>query len=290
MMINEWAGYGHPRPPWAKVDPNALILESDVVRFPFAILEVKLSDSETPLWVSNLLSNCEAWEVFRFSKFQHGMAFLHRDKIARNPRGVLPHWYAPFVQKGMLVGLIDQSVHINTAAGAEGVPRDPDMLKQHVVDAAYRLIDLPSYYPQDPSTTTQPVRVLMPRIFLPKNLVANERTLCHYVHISLVLGTLAFSLILFHSNESLNKFNSRSSGLALAPITALFVMYSYRIYWKRGNAIKSVAPWTTERLDDPYGPYTVVLLVGIALIFTLSANIFIGWQVHVSKHLTLPHK
>nr|CEL72374.1 TPA: VTC domain-containing protein [Toxoplasma gondii VEG] len=71
---------------WCRV-AEELLGKNDVVRFPFAVLEVKLQTSPSPPWVQELLALCDAIMVPKFSKFQHGMAFLHSDKISR-----LPYW------------------------------------------------------------------------------------------------------------------------------------------------------------------------------------------------------
>lgn len=52
--------------------------------------------------VTNLqCSECKAILVHKFSKFQHGMAFLHRDIISKH--GV-PHWIPDFENRGYLPG------------------------------------------------------------------------------------------------------------------------------------------------------------------------------------------
>ncbi|CDI81748.1 hypothetical protein, conserved [Eimeria praecox] len=65
------------------------LLQDEVVRFPYAILEVKVQQQPPPAWVQSMLLLSDATLVYKFSKFQHGMAFLHRDKISS---GLLPHW------------------------------------------------------------------------------------------------------------------------------------------------------------------------------------------------------
>jgi SPX domain protein involved in polyphosphate accumulation/uncharacterized membrane protein YidH (DUF202 family) len=55
--------------------------------FPYAVLEVKLSGSEEPTWVSNILARCEVVEVKKFSKFLSGVAFLYPNDVT-----LCPHW------------------------------------------------------------------------------------------------------------------------------------------------------------------------------------------------------
>lgn len=69
-------------------------------QFPFAVLEIKLARGSDPAWVSALLQTCHCIPVWKFSKFQHAMALLHRDKIF-----VQPHWVTPWVKTfGTLAG------------------------------------------------------------------------------------------------------------------------------------------------------------------------------------------
>lgn len=89
-MVNEYrhhkqddAGFN-----WCRL-ADELLGKDEVVRFPYAILEVKVQQQPPPPWVESMLLLSSATMVYKFSKFQHGMAFLHRDKISS---GLLPHW------------------------------------------------------------------------------------------------------------------------------------------------------------------------------------------------------
>ncbi|CDJ35864.1 Vacuolar transporter chaperone 2, related [Eimeria mitis] len=73
---------------WCRL-ADELLGRDEVVRFPYAILEVKVQQQPPPAWVQSMLLLSDATLVYKFSKFQHGMAFLHRDKISS---GLLPHW------------------------------------------------------------------------------------------------------------------------------------------------------------------------------------------------------
>ncbi|KAK9172415.1 hypothetical protein cmbei_500310 [Cryptosporidium meleagridis] len=90
-MVNEYISDGHQNEPWCRLAEEVLS-KNEVTRFPFAILEVKLQ-SEQPIWVSEMLKRCNATLVYKFSKFQHGMAILHKDKVS-----IFPHWIEDFHQ------------------------------------------------------------------------------------------------------------------------------------------------------------------------------------------------
>merc|ERR1719421_550745 len=70
-LLNEYQDDGHPEQPWCRVATD-LLAEDAVYRFPYSILEVKLQDiSEVPVWVKDILAECGATQVHKFSKFQH---------------------------------------------------------------------------------------------------------------------------------------------------------------------------------------------------------------------------
>ncbi|KAG5945019.1 hypothetical protein E4U59_006497 [Claviceps monticola] len=80
---------------WRRTDigidwPFSQLPSEDVVRFPYAVLEVKLQTQmgqEPPEWVRQLISSHLVESVPKFSKFIHGTACLFPDRI-----NLLPFW------------------------------------------------------------------------------------------------------------------------------------------------------------------------------------------------------
>lgn len=80
---------------WRRMDigidyPFSQLPPGDVVRFPYAVLEVKLQTQlgqEPPEWVRELVSSHLVEAVPKFSKFIHGVASLFPDRI-----DLLPYW------------------------------------------------------------------------------------------------------------------------------------------------------------------------------------------------------
>lgn len=80
---------------WRRMDigvdyPFSQLPPGDIVRFPYAILEVKLQTQlgqEPPEWVRQLISSHLVEAVPKFSKFIHGVACLFPDRI-----NLLPFW------------------------------------------------------------------------------------------------------------------------------------------------------------------------------------------------------
>ena len=101
-MIREDSFDGKPRAGdnWRRTDigidwPFNQLPDSDVCRFPYAVLEVKLQTQfgqEPPLWIRELVSSHLVEAVPKFSKFIHGAATLLYDRVE-----LLPFW---FVQMG----------------------------------------------------------------------------------------------------------------------------------------------------------------------------------------------
>ncbi|KAG1141027.1 hypothetical protein G6F37_006481 [Rhizopus arrhizus] len=75
---------------WCRSDvgtnyPFSHLPETEVLRFPYGVLEVKTD--ETPDWLANLLKSHLVHEVPRFTKYLHGISYLFRDQLP-----LLPWW------------------------------------------------------------------------------------------------------------------------------------------------------------------------------------------------------
>ncbi|EPX70998.1 vacuolar transporter chaperone complex subunit [Schizosaccharomyces octosporus yFS286] len=81
---------------WRRMDigidyPFNQIPDEDVVRFPYAILEVKLQTQfgqDPPEWVNNLVNSHLVEAVPKFSKFIHGVSSLFYNRV-----DMLPYWF-----------------------------------------------------------------------------------------------------------------------------------------------------------------------------------------------------
>jgi uncharacterized membrane protein YidH (DUF202 family) len=71
-------------------DPHKPLLNTQITRFPHAVLEIKLNlgpGGVTPKWVTDLQSSGLLYEVHKYSKFIHGCASLLPDDIR-----AVPYW------------------------------------------------------------------------------------------------------------------------------------------------------------------------------------------------------
>jgi SPX domain protein involved in polyphosphate accumulation/uncharacterized membrane protein YidH (DUF202 family) len=72
--------------------PFQHVKESDILRFPYAVLETKLQThlgQEPPAWLTSLVESHLVHEVPRFSKYLHGACHFYRERLP-----LLPWWLA----------------------------------------------------------------------------------------------------------------------------------------------------------------------------------------------------
>ncbi|KAI8968416.1 VTC domain-containing protein [Mycotypha africana] len=72
--------------------PFSYVKESDILRFPYAVLETKLQThlgQEPPSWLTSLIESHLVHEVPRFSKYLHGACHFYRERLP-----LLPWWLA----------------------------------------------------------------------------------------------------------------------------------------------------------------------------------------------------
>ncbi|CAO3611217.1 unnamed protein product [Mucor fragilis] len=72
--------------------PFPHVKESDILRFPYAVLETKLQThlgQEPPAWLNSLVESHLVHEVPRFSKYLHGACHFYRERLP-----LLPWWLA----------------------------------------------------------------------------------------------------------------------------------------------------------------------------------------------------
>ncbi len=98
----------------------------------------------------------------------------------------------------------------------------------------------------------------------PKLFFANERTLMHWLSMSVILSGAGAVLLAFGKENSA----SHMYALAMLPLSILFAFYAtWQFIWRA----KRIHDRIVDRWDDPYGP----LVLGSALALTLSVAWFI---------------
>mmetsp|Transcript_24076 Transcript_24076/g.66992 ORF Transcript_24076/g.66992 Transcript_24076/m.66992 type:complete len:685 (+) Transcript_24076:97-2151(+) len=250
-LLNEFIQDGHPSKPWCHTSSD-LLGADEVYRFPFAILEIKLQNvSETPHWLQQTLADIDAIQVHKFSKFQHGMAFLHPERVP-----ILPHWHQDFSEwhrqkdsqtskqtDQKLTAAQAQSL-LCTQSGAEDVTVPQVRTQIAPTGRGHMLKDMENLDP--------------------KAIFASERTLLHYAEKGMYVGALAVALI--HQQGPL-----QVAGGILSCATLLFYAWSFAEYLSRLSRIHSraaVSKSTLLRLDWAHGPLIVGMLILLVLVLT----------------------
>eukprot|EP00128_Syssomonas_multiformis_P018008 Colp12_sorted_trinity150504_noHs@24609 len=217
--------------------PFSHVHPSDIVRFPYAVLEVKLSlqgGEEPPEWIQSLINGPLVEEVPKFSKFIHGCSTILSDRVS-----LLPFWLhqmdVDIRKKAVDHSMFDSSRRV---ASANSVPALPAPKKKK--EAA-------------PVDTSNPLPVVLPKVYL-----ANERTLIKWLHTSFYLSTLGLTIVNFGSTESL------IPGMVLLGLTIIYMLYAVSRFFKRQIKIRdsAIGDW-----DDPIG----IVLLGGTLFMALAA-------------------
>jgi len=255
MLINEFQPGGHPNEPWCRVATDTLA-EDDIVRFPYAILEVKLAGvDESPAWVQDILNTCECTQVYKFSKFQHGMAFLHPEMVP-----VLPHWFEDFHQMRMCEGVMLKGNFVRRANTVGSRP----VSQMHSKDSEAFSIMLRS---QDSTILEDGPLMAAKRkgyhaikdihLIEPKLFFANERTFLHYIE----YATLSVALI--HFLVTLGNKPCRLAGCIMGPFVVTFIVWCYVEYENRNVKLRERLSATKieRRLDARRGPHVVLAVV-----------------------------
>merc|ERR1712232_1307314 len=250
-LLNEFTTTGHPKEPWCHIGSD-LLGSDEIYRFPFAILEIKLQNvTETPEWLRRTLADIEAIQVHKFSKFQHGMAFLHPERVP-----ILPHWHKDFTEwheakarqrakkqtaaAEMLTSMrpsCDEDVTVPTIRG-----------QVHPTGKGHKLKDMENLDP--------------------KAIFAAERTLLHYAEKGMYVGAVGVTLLYQNSRPM------RSLGGVLSSIAVVYYMWCLYEYYNRIQRIKSraaVAKTSLLRLDWAHGPLIAGVLIMLVLLLSLAS-------------------
>ncbi|KAI7877448.1 SPX-domain-containing protein [Lichtheimia hyalospora FSU 10163] len=301
---------------WRRTDigvdyPFKQLPDSDICRFPYAILEVKLQThvgQEPPQWVVDLVNSHLVESVPKFSKFIHGCATLLEDKI-----NVLPFWLPqmdidirkPRVRKFGVLRPADTA----GSSSASGHSGDEDHMQIRMIAEATETT--PMLTGQDwhedtehstSSRTQKFFKQLSPaglqKLFKKskttfrrkptgtsrraaatakpppvKTFFANERTFLAWLQFTLLLGGLAVGLLNFSDN-----IGRVSAGMFtfLAMGVMVYALYNYH---DRANRVTKNE---TGEYSDKYGPAVLtgfmVLAVTINFYLRLSMDGGVEWH------------
>jgi len=282
-------------------DPNKILLNTEITRFPHAVLEIKLElggeSNEAPDWVKELQNSGLIYEVHKYSKFIHGCSVLLPDYVQS-----VPYWIDDASIRDTII-----------ASGAGKILADPEdaggrgpganrlyphllpfgAVAENKLDAVGRVAGQITPYQNRgldgmneekneelcctwfcPNLNDQELTVVAPTSVQkvePKIFFANERTYLHWLHSAATLSTIAAGILAFSSDAEPSMQWVEWYAMALLPLSLGFCYYAMRTYIWRSNRIKTRVP---GRWDDPRGP----VLLGGALIIILIVNLCV--KVH----------
>ena len=250
-LINEYIPQNHPREPWCRVASDVLA-EQDIVRFPYAILEVKLADARnTPAWVDDMLSSCGAIKVQKFSKFLHAMAFLHPENI-----NILPHWFSEFKEEETKQPIaIDTD--LTTSERLERILISTDEMGDRT----------------DSTQSSDKVAEKLMRSIEPKSIYANERTYLHYCQKSTFLLSICVGLgYRLVTGDLVRTKWVGWTRIVLSAIGLIYLWSIYRMYLRRRDILVRGTKEHGGRLDIAGGPYMAGFIVFLGALTSLVAS------------------
>ncbi len=239
-------------------------------------MEVKLAGlAENPPWVQDMLEQCQVTQVYKFSKFQHAMAFLHSDKLE-----VLPHWFPDF-------------------AALNATPGTPMRRGSEGTEGSYSLARVLDSQEEPHATAFDPANVCSKRVdktsfghkvrnmrlLEPKSFFANERTFLHYVRHGI------FVLLLIHFLPQVGSETLRTWSFVFAPALTTYFVWCWATYRKRAESIRlrwSVNPG--ERAYDLHstaGP-TLVFVISVFLLASLITCALLELRMKTGPFKKLP--
>lgn len=281
---------------WRRMDigvdyPFSQLPDSDIERFPYAVLEVKLQTQlgqEPPKWIRDLVASHLVEAVPKFSKFIHGCSSLLPGKVQ-----LIPFWLPqmgidirkqPNSQYGIhsegqgQQGLV-QFAEPNAAPNAtesspllgNGTSRSTVVpLWQRLVGKVCDVMGYDVRVAKDPENTEyvddlkvpKGKRICVPVRVEPKVYFANERTFLSWIEIGILLGAMAATL-LNYGNDLAVRASLMFFVVAVGTITYSIGIYIYRL--------RAIRERQAIRYDDPYGPaiICVSLAAAVGIDFTL---------------------
>lgn len=224
---------------WKRLDishdwPFRNIRSSEIVRFPYSVIEIINESNEDTDWIQDLLSHGRIEKVERFSKYIHGAGLLFPSSTT------MPPWLPQTVYG-------DDSEVVSRSKVEENVA-----YVQGESEMSYEM----SPYSEDRSKIAIPVRV-EPKVFF-----ANERTFLSWVQFAIFLGGIGTAMI------GLGDARAYLCGVMLIGVAGVFAFYALYLFHYRALRIRVKDPGP---YDDMIGP---MILVGIFVFVMVLSFIF----------------
>jgi len=220
--------------------PFRRLPREDVIRFPYAILEVKTQgvDETKPEWIEEIVNSSYVEHINKYSKFMHGMALLNRQI------DVIPYWLPQMktdIRKDPFHPIKELKIMEGNVLMTQGTP------SENSNESLSPIL-------QHGKKIAMPVRV-EPKVYL-----ANERTFLKWVQFSIFLGGVGTSVLGFGDD------NAAMCGSMLMLVSLCFIMYAFYTFRWRNEKIRVRFPGP---YDDLIGPTVLVLVFLLALVLSI---------------------
>lgn len=214
--------------------------KEDIIRFPYAVLEVKTQgvDEKKPTWIEEIINSSYVEHVHKYSKFMHGSALLYKQI------GVIPYWLP---QMGT------------------DIRKDPFHPIKEMKTMQNNILLTQSEVKENSSENLSLVenhgkKIAMPIRIEPKVFFANERTFLKWVQFSIFLGGVGTAILGLGDNSA------AVCGSMLMVVALLFIFYAFYIYKWRAEKIRVRFPGP---YDDLVGPTVLVSVFLLALVLSI---------------------
>lgn len=245
---------------WRRTDimcewPFRQLEDTEIVRFPHAILEVKTQgiDESKPTWLEDILNSTYVEHVYKFSKFLHGIAILYNVKD-------IPYWLPQMktdIRKDPFINIRNRKKFNNDELIL--VSSQTDCCKSIELTNSIESNNL-KFDNRTNNNNNTDFRISIPVRVEPKVFFANERTFLSWVQFAIFLGGIGTAML------GLENYKANLCGSLLIGVAIIFALYALHLFFWRAERIRQKDPGP---YDDTKGPLILVGVFILALLFSV---------------------
>ncbi|EHK15988.1 uncharacterized protein TRIVIDRAFT_39522 [Trichoderma virens Gv29-8] len=291
--------------------PFQNINQSEVSKFPYAVLEIKLKEDgnrKRPSWVEDLMGSHLVHPTPRFSKFVHGVASLFDDyvnnlpfwlgdletDIRKDPQKAFEEEEQRRAQRaddamavGSLIGTVPSSYKAAQSSPPpqgqeeEGEGSSQAQTGYGTLSSVLPGLSLSKYAIAKRAQARLPEGVVEPSQWIkntgelkvePKVWLANERTFLKWQHIAILQGTLALALYSAAGDNAIAQW----IGITYIAIAGFAGIWGYSILQSRRTMIMERSG---KDFDNMVGP----IIISVAMMVALIVNFILQYQKAFAK-------
>ncbi|EGR47947.1 uncharacterized protein TRIREDRAFT_48951 [Trichoderma reesei QM6a] len=292
--------------------PFQNINQSEVSKFPYAVLEIKLKEDgnrKRPSWIEDLMGSHLVHPTPRFSKFVHGVASLFDDyvnnlpfwlgdletDIRKDPQKAFEEEEQRRAQRaddamavGSLIGTVPSSYKVaQSSPPAQGQEEEGEGSSQPrsggygTLSSVLPGLSLSKYAIAKRAQARLPDGVVEPSQWIkntgelkvePKVWLANERTFLKWQHIAILQGTLALALYSAAGENTIAQW----IGIAYIGIAGFAGLWGYSVLRTRRTMIMERSG---KDFDNMVGP----VIISVAMMIALIVNFVLQYQKAFAK-------